>query len=760
MKIAYISTYPPRECGLATFNQNLIRAISFNQDQQVLSKKGYVIALNDSDSLEEYNYPEEVKVIVRQQHLDDYNKAAEFINNGDTDCCILQHEFGIYGGDDGIYVLPFIKQIDKPIISIFHTVLKRPSYLQKIIIQEIARISAKVVVMGRCAVGFLTDIYKVPEEKIVFIEHGVPDLEAPEFNEVKATPLFSNRRVLLTFGLLSRNKGLETVIKALPAIAEKYPDVLYVILGNTHPGIRKSSGEEYRDYLLDLAVELGVKDNLAFINKFVSEEDLIQYLSATDIYVTPYLNEAQITSGTLSYAVGAGAAVLSTPYWHATELLDEGRGRLFNFKDHTALAGMVCQLFDEPDKRAAMKNRAYNYGLGLRWPVIGKKYITIAKDAVENPDLSNKIFSQIMDTHVMPEFSLNYIKLLTDSTGIIQHAKYGIPNWKEGYCLDDNARALIMALMSFQLDGNDDALKLMNPYMSFIHYMQNEDGSFRNFLSYSRQYLDEIGSEDAFGRTVWALGYLTHYSPGNSYAEFGEELLGKALPHAENLQHLRGIANAIIGLCYYLKTHASNKDMQKLMLSLTKKLTDAYESVSGENWHWFENHLTYDNAILPLALYHSAEISGDKKVLEMASQSSRFLELLTVNDKYLNPVGNNGWYFREGSMPLHDQQAIETMAMVLMYAQAFKVTGTEEYLKKMFRSYLWFLGENSLHTPLYDKETSGCCDGLQMKGVNRNQGAESALAYLISHLTVLLVFKDNFKNNQDISKLEKVMLRS
>lgn len=759
MKIAYISTYPPRECGLATFNQNLIRAISSNQNQKVSSNRGYVIALNDSDSVEEYVYPEEVKFVVRQQHLEDYNQAAEFINKGDTDCCILQHEFGIFGGDNGVYVLPFIKQIDKPIISIFHTVLKRPSYLQKIIMQEIARISAKVVVMGKCAVGFLKDIYNVPEDKIEFIEHGVPDLEAPEFNEVKASPLFANRKVLLTFGLLSRNKGLETVIRALPVIAERHPDILYVILGNTHPGIRKNSGEEYREYLLSLAEELGVKNNLAFINKFVSEEDLIQYLTATDIYVTPYLNEAQITSGTLSYAVGAGAAVLSTPYWHATELLDENRGRLFNFKDENGLADSVVELLEDPDRLNAIKNNAYNYGLGLRWPVIGKRYMSIAKDAVENPDLSDKILSQIMDTEVLPEFSLKYIKLLTDSTGIIQHAKYGIPNWKEGYCLDDNSRALIMALMSYQLDGNEDALKLMNPYMSFIHYMQNEDGSFRNFLSYSRQYLDELGSEDAFGRTVWALGYLVHYSPGSSYAEFGEELLWKALPRAENLEHLRGVANSIIGICYYLKTHSSNKEMMKMMLRLTKRLTDAFEATSGENWQWFENHLTYDNAILPLALYHSAEISGDKKVLEIASQSTRFLELLTVNDKYLNPIGNNGWYFREGKIPLHDQQAIETMAMVLMYSQAFSVTREEEYLKKMTRSYLWFLGENSLRTPLYDQETTGCCDGLQMHGINRNQGAESTLAYLISHLTVMLTFKLNYKNSRDISKLEKVMLK-
>lgn len=759
MKIAYISTYPPRECGLATFNQNLIKAVSSGQNQAFSPNTGYVIALNDTDSPTEYQYPAEVKMVIRQQQLNDYSRAAEFINESDTDCCILQHEFGIYGGDNGVYVLPFVEQIQKPIIAIFHTILKHPSYLQKAIIQEIARVSSKVVVMGKCAVGFLREIYNIPADKIEFIEHGVPDLEGPSLNEVKLSPLFANRKVLLTFGLLSRNKGLETVIKALPAIKEQHPNILYVILGNTHPGIRKNSGEEYREYLLRLANELGVQDNLAFINKFVSEEDLIQYLTATDLYVTPYLNEAQITSGTLSYAVGAGAAVISTPYWHATELLDEERGCLFDFKDDVRLADIVNQLLGDKQKLSQIKFNAYTYGLQLRWPIIGRRYLSIALEAVRNPDLSAQILHQIMDPEVMPELNLKYIKLLTDSTGIIQHAKYGVPNWKEGYCLDDNSRALIMALMAHQLEGNEDALALMTPYLSFMHYMQNEDGTFRNFLSYSRRYLDEVGSEDAFGRAIWALGYLVQHSPGNSHAEFGEELLWKALPHAEGLSYLRGIANALIGICCYLKVHPSNKEMSDKMHMLTSKLTEAFDKVSGDNWNWFENYLTYDNAILPLALYHSAEISGDKKVLNTAVSATRFLELLTVNDKCLSPVGNNGWYFREGIMPLHDQQAIESMAMVLMYAQAFAVTGDENYTRKMYKSYLWFLGLNSLRAPLYDKETGGCCDGLHPNGVNRNQGAESTLAYLISHLSVMLSFKQNYQASNDVSKLEKVMIK-
>jgi len=759
MKIAYISTYPPRECGLATFNQNLINAISCNLNQQNSKNREFVVALNDSDNKDEYAYPEEVQFVIRQQTLEDYSQAALYINNSTADCCLLQHEFGIYGGESGVFVLPFIKQLEKPLISILHTVLKRPSYLQRIIIQEIARVSSKVVVMGKCAVKFLTDIYNVPADKISFIEHGVPDIEAPVNNKVKQSDLFKNRKVLLTFGLLSRNKGLETVVRALPEIVARYPDVLYVILGNTHPGIRRSSGEEYREYLLSLAESLGVKDNLAFINKFVSEEELIEYLTAADMYITPYLNEAQITSGTLSYAVGAGAAVLSTPYWHATELLDNQRGRLFNFKNHSSLSQIVNELFGDPKKLQTLKTNAYKYGLGLRWPVIGKKYIALVKKAVENPDLSDQILSQIMDPEIMPDLDLEYVKNLTDSTGIIQHAKYGIPNWKEGYCVDDNSRALIMALMAHQLDGNKEALKLIPPYLGFLHYMQREDGYFRNFLSYSRQYLDEEGSEDAFGRAFWALGYLVNHAPTTSYAEFGEELILKALPHADKLQYLRGIANTIIGLSHYLKVHSTRREMLQALQHLTEKLTNAYDVTRGENWHWFENHLTYDNAILPLALFHSAEITSDAKVLNIAIESLTFLEMLTVNDKYLNPVGNNGWYFREGEMPLNDQQAIETMAMVLMYSQAYKVTSEASYLKKMFSSYMWFLGENSLRTPLFDSETKGCCDGLLLNGVNRNQGAESTLAYLISHLTVLLAFNNDYNYKQDLNKLESVLLK-
>ncbi|WP_316783313.1 glycosyltransferase family 4 protein [Pedobacter frigiditerrae] len=748
MKIAYISTYPPRECGLATFNHNLIKAICCNFDNQSLVETSVVIAMNNSDDINEYKYPDEVKFVIRQNIQEDYAAAADFINDSDVDACILQHEFGIYGGESGLFVLPFLNQIEKPIISILHTILNSPTFLQKAIIKEIAKKSSKIIVMGQKAIGFLTDIYQVPKEKIQLIEHGVPDLEAPIINPVKELPQLKGKKILLTFGLISRNKGLETVVKALPKIVQKHPDAIYVVLGNTHPGVVKNSGEEYRDYLKALAAELNVSDHLVFLNRFVEEEELINYLAATDVYITPYFNEAQITSGTLSYAVGVGAAVVSTPYWHAQELLDNNRGRLFNFKDDIGLAEIVNQLLDFPEKLATLKNNAYQYGLQLRWPKIGKTFISTIEKAIQHQDYSDKILRQIIDPGLMPEFNIDYVKLLTDDTGIFQHAKFGVPNRKEGYCVDDNSRAIIMALMAYEETNDTEALDLLPIYLSFTHDMQLEDGNFRNFMSFSRQYLDEEGTDDSFGRTIWALGYLIHTAPNRSYIEFGRELFFKAVPHFKKLTHLRGVANTITGLSYYLQSHPYDEMIINELKDLTAKLVAAYHKTRGDDWHWFEDKMTYDNAIFPLALFHSAEITGNEEVKNIALESLTYLEKLTFNLNSCNPVGNDGWHNRgDKAMPLYDQQAIEIMAMVLMYFQAFIVTREAEYMKKMFSSYLWFLGENSLRIPLYDAETKGCADGLHKGGVNRNQGAESTLAYLISHLVILKAFKYDQKLN-------------
>jgi glycosyltransferase involved in cell wall biosynthesis len=716
-----------------------MNAIRSNFDKEDPGEEASVVAINN-DNFDEYDYPQEVKLVIRQNEPDDYRAAVDVINESDADICILQHEFGIFGGEAGIYILSLVNQLKKPLITIFHTVLERPSNQQKIAIQSIAKNSDRVVVMGTYAIQMLQQIYNIPKQKIAYIEHGAPDMEVLSDNPLKLDKLFNDHKVLLTFGLISRNKGLETVIRALPEIIKQHKEVVYVILGTTHPGIVKNSGEEYRDYLVQLAEELNVSEHVAFINRYVSEEELMNYISAADIYVSPYLNEAQITSGTLCYAVRAGAAVVATPYWHAKELLSNGRGRLFNFKDEKSLAPAIIDLLDNPTKLHEIRQRAYEYGTHLKWTAIGNNYIELIEDVIENQDVNERILRQIIDPEIMPEFSLDYVKLLTDHTGIIQHATYGVPNWKEGYCVDDNARALLMSLMAYHLNF-PDAIKLMPSYLSFLLYMQNDDGYFRNFLSYDRRFLDDKGSEDAFGRAVWALGYLVDKSPQDSYGKLGEELFRRAEPHFRNLEYLRGVSNTIIGISHYLRRHPAEKYLIETLKDLTKKLTDAFHKTHDEEWHWFEDFLTYDNAILPLSLLHSATITGDQEVLTIAFGSLKFLEKHTFKSNYWNPVGNENWYFRDGNMSFYDQQAIETMAMVLMYGQAYEITEDSQYLAKMFSVYQWFLGENALSIPLYDPETKGCSDGLHRMGINKNQGAESVLAYLISHLTVLQNFK-------------------
>jgi glycosyltransferase involved in cell wall biosynthesis len=762
MRIVYFSTSLPRECGIATFNNSLIKGIEINFRKKQVFGQQSIVALNDSDDLNEYEYPPDVKFVIRQENERDYLKAAELINNSKTDVCVLQHEFGIFGGQSGIYILPLLHRLEKPVVTVLHTILKEPSFIQKIIIQEIAKQSAKLIVFNKKSVSLLSAIYNVSPDKIKIIEHGVPDIEPPILNPVKSFPSFKNKKLLMTFGLINRGKGLETVIKALPGIVKKHPDTVYAIIGNTHPAVAKVYGEEYRDSLKMLAAELKVDEHLVFINRFLPERELINYLSAADVYITPYMNEAQISSGTLSYAVGAGAATVSTPYWHASELLSDNRGLFFDFRDANGLANVVNDLFNNPQKLAELKENAYEYGKRLRWPNIAGKYLSVLNEVIKEPAREKKVLKQIIDPDLMPKFSLSHVLRLTDDTGIVQHAKYGIPNLKEGYCLDDNARALIMTLMLCQQKKNQEALKLLPVYLSYIQYMQRADGNFGNFLSFDRQYIDEIASEDAFGRTVWALGFLIGNPPTNSYREFADELFNNSREHFKKLKTIRGYANTIIGVAYFLRARPGHEEMFRTLIELTSLLMNAYKKHRDETWHWFEDELTYDNAILPLALLHSAEITGDEEVKKVALEALEFLEQISFRNGYFAPVGNNGWYKKDNQnhVPLYDQQAIETMGMVLLNFQAYESTQNPEYIRKMFTSYLWFLGENSLRVPLYDHETKGCCDGLQAAGINRNQGAESTLAYMLSYLTVLKAFEKEYQFQYNLSPVIETFAHS
>jgi glycosyltransferase involved in cell wall biosynthesis len=739
MKLAFIGTYPPRECGIGTFTNNLFNSMLVNKESKEKGYEGYVVALNDNDLT--YEYPDEVKLIIRQEHQEDYLQAVKFINLSGADLCILEHEFGIFGGQSGVYILPLLHRLEIPLIVTLHTILKNPSYNEKAILQEICKMAHKIVVMSHKAIEFLISIYNVPEDKIIFIEHGVPDIHFSQEISKKEFKLES-KKVLLTFGFIGRNKGIETIIKALPKVVEKHPDVIYIVLGKTHPNVLRQSGEEYRIFLMRLVKSLQLEKHVVFLNEFIDEQDLFKYLYACDIYITPYLNEAQITSGTLSYAVGVGSAVISTPYWHAAELLAEGRGKLFNFNDFNSLASTLTELLDNPDELKELKRKAYNYGRKITWPKIGEKYIILAETIFkEEPKIIVKNDTEL-DLLILPPFSLAHINRLTDDTGIIQHAKFGIPNLKEGYCLDDNSRALLMVLMAYKQIKDIRALELSPIYLSYIYYMQNADGTFRNFLSFSRNFLDEVGSEDSFGRTIWALGYLLGNAPNDAYYQTGKLAFFNASPNFEKLQSIRGIANTMIGICYYLKSNPSDDTMTERLRNLANILIKHYDENETDDWQWFESLLAYDNGIMPLALLHSAEILNDEKITQTAIKSMNFLTKHTLKNDYLSIIGNEKWYKKEGERSIFAQQPIDAMAMVLMYHQAFHVTKDKDYLNKLYTSFLWFLGENDLRMSLYDFETQGCCDGFESYGVNRNQGAESSLSYLISHLIVLQAYEE------------------
>jgi glycosyltransferase involved in cell wall biosynthesis len=744
MKIAFIGTYPPRECGIGTFTNNLFKSMLINDKSKEKGHEGFVVALNDNDLT--YEYPEEVKMTIRQDHQEDYLQAVKFINLSGADLCVLEHEFGIFGGQNGVYILPLLHRLEIPLIVTLHTILKAPTYNEKAILREICKMAHKIVVMSHKAIDFLVDVYNVPKEKIALIEHGVPDIH---FSPEKSKKEFKleNRKVLLTFGFVGRNKGIETVIKALPKVVEKYPEVLYIILGKTHPSVLRHSGEEYRTFLMRLVKNLQLDKNVVFLNEFLDEQDLFKYLYACDIYITPYLNEAQITSGTLSYAVGVGAAVISTPYWHAAELLADKRGKFFDFGDFNGLSKTLTALFDNPEELKKIKKKAYEYGLKITWPKTGEKYMKLAEKILKEEPIAVEKKETEMDLLLLPPFCLNHINRMTDDTGIIQHAKFGIPNLKEGYCLDDNARALLMVLMTYRQMKDARALELSPIYLSYIHYMQNPDGTFRNFLSFSRNFLDKVGSEDSFGRTIWALGYLLGNAPNDAYYQTGKLVFFNAAPNFEKLKSIRSIANTLIGICYYLKSNPSDDAMTERLRNLAHILVKHYDQNSSSDWQWFESLLAYDNGILPLALLHSAEILNDDKITKTAIESMNFLTKHTLKDGYLSIIGNEKWYRKDGERSLFAQQPIDAMAMVLMYHQAFHLTKDKEYLNKLYTSFLWFLGENDLRMSLYDFETQGCCDGFEKYGVNRNQGAESSLAYLIAHLTVLQAYEEFHKSD-------------
>ncbi len=733
MRIVFIASYPPRQCGIGTFTYNLRTAMEQQLAQHAHCSTSIVAISPES---EKYLYPTEVQKVVPHGDYKAYEEAAEYINDN-FDLCILQHEFGIFGGVDGIFILSLIYKLKLPLITTFHTVLNQPSEGQRLVMEAISKRSSGLVVMNQLAVDFLEHIYKVPREKIKRIEHGVPSFSKPDRQELRQDMGFNSHKVLLTFGLLSRNKGLETVIKALPRVVKHFPELKYVILGKTHPNVVKESGEEYRNYLKLLAKKRGVRENVVFDDRFVSDQELLQMIYASDVYLTPYLNEEQISSGTLAYAVGVGALVVSTPFWHAKELLDEQRGVFFPFASSDILADKMINLLQNPREMAVIKDNAALYGAQLTWPKIAHKYIQLSQDVVDHPVQQEITINHIIDLSVLPNYNLQHLMRMTDSTGLLQHARYDVPDYNEGYCLDDNARGLLFVAMAYRYVKDEHLIGLIQKYLGFINYMRKKDGGFHNHLNYDRTYNPTKDSEDSIGRLIWGLGAFLRYVNHYRFSELVVDLLNEALLEVANFSSIRGKANAIIGLSHCILVNREDQSKVDLLNKLSKELLILVPKDTHEKWVWFEDELTYDNGLMPLALLHAYQATGNELYLKTARRTLRFLESHVFEEDYFCPIGNKKWLQKGSEKSVFDQQSLEPMTMTEVYLLMYKITNEPRYLEKLYTVYLWYLGENTLHRPIYDHETGGCYDGLSSKGVNANKGAESTLAYWISHFTVM-----------------------
>ena len=731
LNIAYVGNYSPRICGIATFTTDLCEATA-----KLLSPRSNVFALAVNDTDQGYAYPRRVEFTLQKNQQRDYYEAANFINASNADVVCVQHEYGIYGGWDGVYILSLISSLSVPVVVVLHTVLKNPTPNQKKIIQEMAQRASQLVVMSNLAITILQEVYAVPAEKIRMLYHGTPDFTSLNNSHYKQRFQVEGNQTLLTFGLLSPNKGIETVIKALPKLVQDFPKLIYVVLGKTHPNVLKEYGEKYRTGLVALVDELGLQEHVIFDDRFVSLEELYAWLMAADIYITPYLNEAQIVSGTLTYAIGAGNAIISTPYWYAKEMLAEGRGRLINFGDTEALAAALRELLSNKATLKSLRDKTYKFGRQMRWEKVAEKYLGIFKQtAATAAKRSLKLKTPVLLLRE-PPFDLTHLKRLTDDTGLIQHAKYIVPDRHTGYCLDDNSRALMLCAWAFFLLQSDDAKELISTYFSFTHFMQNPDGRFRNFIDYQRHFLDETGSDDAFGRALWALGYIIWRPPRDAYRSLAYECFKKALPHVREL-NLRGKALAMLGLVSYLRCYQGDESVTAQLRECADYLLALYKAVSDDTWRWFEDIICYDNAIMPMALFQTYSILREEKYLQIARESLEFLEKNMVHNDRLSIVGSRGWYKRGGERAQYDQQPIDAAAMVLAYQSAYRVTREKDYLIKMRQAFGWFLGENDMGMSLYDHETKGCADGLLPEGVSLNQGGESTVSFLMALLAMI-----------------------
>lgn len=732
-RVALIGNYPPRQCGIATFTADLLESIRrVSPDTEC-----FAVPITDTD--EGYQYPEPVRFEIRQNDLATYRYAADFLNISNVDVACLQHEFGIFGGPAGSHLLTFVEELRVPLVTVLHSILREPNTDQLGVMKRLTAASDRLVVMSDMGADILSEVYSVPDERIEFIPHGIPDVPFTDPIFYKDKFGLDGKSVILTFGLLSPGKGVETVIQALPEITRQHPDVVFVVLGATHPNVKKQDGESYRLSLQRMAADLDVEEHVAFYNRFVEFDELLEFIGAADIYITPYLNEAQITSGTLAYAVGMGKAVISTPYWYAKELLGSDRGILIPFDDPAAATRAVIEVLENKTKSNGLRRQAYALGRDMTWPVVGSRYIDCFAKVSGGRLTAPRRVSNASPLHARPrelvKVDLQHLERLTDETGLLQHATFIVPNYDDGYTTDDNARGLLVTTLledSGQLVEKCRDLSVR--YLAFLmHAFNPSNGRFRNFMDYDRRWLEDQGSEDSHGRALWALGTVVGRAEVSAYRGMATRVFDAALPAIEHTTSPRAWAFTLLGFHEYLSHFSGDRKVQQMRNLLARRLLEALDDYAGEDWPWFENILSYANAVLPHALLISGKAMEDE---DMIAGSLRALEwLVDVQDlsgTCFSPIGSNGFYRKGEHQARFDQQPTEAQAMVSACLDAFRITDDPKWRVRARWAFDWFFGQNDLCETLYDPLSGSCRDGLHADRLNENRGAEATLAFLQS----------------------------
>lgn len=733
MNVALIGNYVPRHCGIATFTTDVATwvASTLGPESDV-----FVVAMNDRP--EGYDYPPMVRFEVQASDPDDYPRAADYVNMSEVDIICLQHEFGIFGGAKGIYITDLLRDLKKPVVTTLHTVLPDPEPDRREALVEVCALSDAVIVMSSKSVDFLEEYYGVPRQKVNLIHHGVPDMPFADSDDYKQRWGLQDRTVLLTFGLLHPRKGIEYMIQAMPAIVERFPDAVYVVLGATHPPVKKREGEKYRYSLKRMARDLGVEDNVVFYDRFVSLEELTHFIAACDIYVTPYLDLNQIVSGTLAYAMGLGKPIISTPYYYATEVLADGRGIIVPTRDPGAMADAANGLLTDPARMAEMRQKSYAFGHKMIWREVSREYVVLfervlaGRKAAPPPVTAPRKPVLLRD---LPRPRLDHLVRLTDGTGIIHGAHFDIPDRSSGYVTEDNAMALAAAVLAHVQTDDQVSFELARVYLGLMRYMQKPDGKFHNLLNYDKSFADEVGGEECQGKALSCLGLTVAVEEEEGLASFAKLMFDDALQDPRPT-YPRAMAYSICGCYHYLSRFPGASLPEAALRNMASDLVSVFEATAAEGWEWFEDSLTYANGILPRALLLAYRATQVDRYREVALESLEFLTRKCFRDGYFDLVGDQGWYPRDGERAKFNQVPVEAASLTEAYVDAFKVERDERYLELARAAFEWFLGRNALNQPLYDFAAFCCSDSLMLHGVSPNKSAEATIEWLLALLRV------------------------